>query len=210
MEELRSRRTPQGLQLQHNGGPIGGMCRLRMTISLDLVERSNKESPGPINNMQEVPGSTLITGTEQEVPCNPSPERQVIRDWVHRSPPPPPKWAGWAETPYPPPQDLPLPQVNYPSGTSLVGNLTSASKSGSEVIVLTQYECGEYFRLNGTSLRGKAAELETSAGQPALLYSASRKSGRASTTMTKPWQAGTGQDKEDHCTSSSLSNNTMR
>jgi hypothetical protein len=75
--------------------------------------------------------------------------------------------AGWAETPYPPPQGLPLPQVNYPSRTSLGGNLTSASKSGSEVIVLTQDECGEYFWLNGTSLQGQAAELETSAGQPA-------------------------------------------
>ena len=73
--------------------------------------------------------------------------------------------AGWAETPYPPPQGLPLPQVNYPSGTSLSENLTSASKSGLEVIVLTQDERGEYFWLNGTSLRGQA-ELETSAGQP--------------------------------------------
>jgi hypothetical protein len=89
----------------------------------------------------------------------------VIRDWVHRPPPsPPPNRAGWAETPYPPPQDLPLPQVNYPSGTSLGGNLTSASKSGSEVMVRTQDEHGEYFWLNGTSLRGQAAELETSAG----------------------------------------------
>jgi hypothetical protein len=45
---------------------------------------------------------------------------------------------GWAETPYPPPQGIPLLQVNYPSGTSLSGNLASASKSGSEVIVLTK------------------------------------------------------------------------
>ena len=71
---------------------------------------------------------------------------------------------GWAETPYPPPQDLPLPQVNYPSGTSLGGNLTSASKSGSEVMVLTQDDRGEYLWLNSTSLRGQTAELVTGAG----------------------------------------------
>jgi hypothetical protein len=53
--------------------------------------------------------------------------------------------AGWAETPYPPPQGIPLPQLNYPSKTSLGGNLASAYKSGSEVIVLTQDERGEYF-----------------------------------------------------------------
>ncbi len=52
---------------------------------------------------------------------------------------------GWAEIPYPPPQGLPLPQVNYPSRTSFGENLTSASKSGSEVIVLTQDERGEHF-----------------------------------------------------------------
>jgi hypothetical protein len=137
-------------------------------------------------------------GQSMKVPCNPSQERQVIRDWGH-SPPPPPNRAGWAETPYPPPQDIPLPPGNYPSGTSLGGNLTSASKSASEVIVLTQDERGEYFWLNGTSLRGQAAELETSAGWPArfsivFLYSESRKSGWAGTTRTNPWQAGTGQE----------------
>jgi len=52
---------------------------------------------------------------------------------------------GWAETPYPPPQDIPLPQANYPSRTTLGGNLTSASKSGSEVMVLTQDDRGDYF-----------------------------------------------------------------
>ncbi len=87
----------------------------------------------------------------------------MIRDWVHR-PPPPPTGQARQRPPYPPPQDLPLPQVSYPSGTSLGGNLTSASKSGSEVMVRTQDERGEYIWLNGTSLRGQAAELETSAG----------------------------------------------
>jgi hypothetical protein len=80
------------------------------------------------------------------------------------SPPPAPIRAGWAETPYPPPQDIPLPQGNYPSGTSLGENLTSASKSGSEVTILTQDDRGKYIWLNGTSLRGQTAEIETSAG----------------------------------------------
>jgi hypothetical protein len=80
------------------------------------------------------------------------------------SPPPPPIRAGWVETPYPPPQDIPLPQVNYPSGTSLGENLTPASKSGPEVTILTQDDREEYFWLNGTSLRGQTAEIETSAG----------------------------------------------
>jgi hypothetical protein len=52
---------------------------------------------------------------------------------------------GWAETPYPHPQGTPLPQVIYLFRTSLGGNVTSASKSGSEVIVLTQDERGEHF-----------------------------------------------------------------
>ena len=71
---------------------------------------------------------------------------------------------GWVETPYPSPQDFPLPQANYPSRTSLGGNLTSSSKSGSEVMVLTQDDRGEYFWLNSASLRGQTAELVTSAG----------------------------------------------
>ncbi len=83
-----------------------------------------------------------------EVPYNLSLERQVTWDWVHRPPPPlppPPIRAGWADTHYPPPQDIPLPQGNYSSGTRLGENLTSASKSGSEVTFLTQDDRKEYF-----------------------------------------------------------------
>jgi hypothetical protein len=101
-----------------------------------------------------------------EVPYNPSLERKVTWDWVHRPPSPllPAIRAGWAETPYPPPQDIPLLQGNYPSGTSLRENLTSASKSGSEFTFQTQDDCKEYFWLNSTSLRGQTAEIETIAG----------------------------------------------
>ena len=52
--------TPQASMLQQDGGPIGGVCRLRMDILLALVEYSNEGGPGPSYNMQEVPGSTLI------------------------------------------------------------------------------------------------------------------------------------------------------
>jgi hypothetical protein len=43
-------------------------------------------------------------------------------------------------------------------------NLISASKSGSEVTVRAQDDRMEHFWLNGISLRGQTAELETSAG----------------------------------------------
>ena len=41
-----------------------------------------------------------------------------------------------------------------------------ASKSGSEIMVRAQDDRMKHFWLNGISLRGQAAELETSAGQP--------------------------------------------
>jgi hypothetical protein len=82
-------------------------------------------------------------------------------------PPPPPPAGPGAALP-PPPPGLPRPQANDPARDSLGGNLTSASKSGSEVMVLTQGDRGEYFWLYSASLRGQAAELVTSA----LLYSA--------------------------------------
>ncbi len=100
---------------------------------------------------------------ERVYPVTPLQEKQVIGDQI-QGPPPPPGQAG--QSPLPPPQGTLLPQVNYPSRTSLGGNLTSASKSGSEVIVLTQDEHGEYFQLNGVSVRGQAAELEIRAGDP--------------------------------------------
>ena len=51
-----------------------------------------------------------------------------------------------------------------PSRIGLSENLASASKSGSEVTVQAQDDRMEHFWLNGISLRGQAAELETSAG----------------------------------------------
>jgi hypothetical protein len=56
-EELRPGRTPHGSQLQHDGGPIGGMCRLGMTIYWTLPSASTKRSRAH-QQQQEVPGST--------------------------------------------------------------------------------------------------------------------------------------------------------
>jgi hypothetical protein len=77
---------------------------------------------------------------------------------------PPPLLSGQAGQKPTTPLHIPLPQGNYSSGTSLSENLTSASKSGSEVTVLTRDDRKEHFWLNGTSLRGQKAEIKTSAG----------------------------------------------
>ncbi len=118
-----------------------------------------------------------------------------------------PRLALWASPCIPPPW-------NYPSGTSLSENLTSTSKSGSEVTILTRDDRGEYFWLNGTSLQGQRAELETSAGWPARFSSASlwhiRKTRLGRYNQDKSMAGRYGTSKEDHCTSSSLSNNTRK
>jgi hypothetical protein len=51
-----------------------------------------------------------------------------------------------------------------PSRIALGENLILASKSGSEVTVRAQDDRMEHFWLNGIFLRGRTAELETSAG----------------------------------------------
>ena len=94
----------------------------------------------------------------QRVPCDP---KQVTRDEVPIPPlpPSPPTRASWADPLHPPPEDTPFPQVNYSSETGLGKNLASASKSASEVAVLTQDDRGKRVWLNSASLRGQAAEL---------------------------------------------------
>ena len=94
----------------------------------------------------------------QRVPCDP---RQVTRDEVPIPPLPlpPPTRASWADTLHPPPEDTPLPQVNYSSEAGIKKYLASASKSALEVAVMTQDDRGKRFWLNSASLRGQAAEL---------------------------------------------------
>ncbi len=152
-----------------------------------------------------------------KVPYNPPLERQVTRNWVHMSPfssPPPPIRAGWAETHYLPPQGIPLPQGNYPSRTSLGENFTSASKSGSEVTFLTQDDSKEHFWLNGTSLQGQTAEIETSAGWTACFSIALLCGNQAGPVQPGQIHGRPVRDrslsKESLCTFSSLSINTRR
>ncbi len=58
--------------------------------------------------------------------------------------PPPPNQGRLGRDPLPPST---TPQGKYSSGTSLGENLTSASKSGSEVTILTRDDREEYFWL---------------------------------------------------------------
>jgi hypothetical protein len=77
---------------------------------------------------------------------------------------PPPHQGRLGRDPLPPSTGHTPPPGKLPSRTSLGENLTSASKSGSEVTFLTQDDRKEHFWPNGISLRGQAAEIETSAG----------------------------------------------
>ncbi len=62
------------------------------------------------------------------------------------------------------------PLAKMPVETRLGGNHTSASDSRSEAIDWARGGCGDHFGLFRASVRGQAAELETSAGQlPPLL-----------------------------------------
>jgi hypothetical protein len=98
------------------------------------------------------------------VPYDLPPPQAGDRCWVPPAPsPPPPLWAAWAGTHYPPPQSYPFPR-KLSSRIDLGENLVLASKSGSEVMVRAQDDRMEHFCLNGVSLRGRTAELETGAG----------------------------------------------
>ena len=88
--------------------------------------------------------------------------------------PPPPSWGH-----PPPPSKLLI--WDWPRK-----NLASASKSASEVAVLTQDDRGKRFWLNSASLRGQAAELVARAEWPARYLRA-----LPSRWMEDPWQAGT-------------------
>jgi hypothetical protein len=86
------------------------------------------------------------------------------KDRVQPLPPSNPLQGSLGRDPLPPSTGHTPSPGKLPSRTSLGENLTLASKSGSEVTALTQDDRMEYFWLNGISLRGQAAELETSAG----------------------------------------------
>ena len=69
---------------------------------------------------------------------------------------------GYHLVPTPPPAKMKI-------ETRLGGNHTSASDLRSEAIDWARGGCGDHFGLFRASLRGQAAELEASAGQPARL-----------------------------------------
>jgi hypothetical protein len=101
-----------------------------------------------------------------EVPYNLPPRRQVTGCWVPLTPfhPLPPLQGSLGRNPPPPSTEHTPSPGKLPSRISLGENLASASKSGSEVTVQAQDNRMEHFWLNGISLQGRTAELETSAG----------------------------------------------
>jgi hypothetical protein len=91
-------------------------------------------------------------------------ERQVTRNRVQPPSPLPPLQGSVGRDPLPPSTEHTPSPGKLPSRIGLGENLASTSKSGSEVTVRAQDDRMEHFWLNGISLRGRAAELETSAG----------------------------------------------
>ena len=76
----------------------------------------------------------------------------------------PPLQGSLGRDPLPPSTEQTPSPGKLPSRIDLGENLILASKSGSEVMVRAQDDRLEQIWLNGISLRGQTAELETSAG----------------------------------------------
>ncbi len=85
---------------------------------------------------------------------------------------PPPHQSNLGKAPSRPLQVNTPPLAKVPVETRLGGNHTSASDSRSEAIDWDRGGCGDHFGLFRASVRGQAAELETSAGQLAPLLCA--------------------------------------
>jgi hypothetical protein len=130
----------------------------RQEIDEDKGIQGPKE---PSGRRGQAPGATQQT---QRFPTLFSRKRQVTRNRVQPPSPLPPLQGSLGRDPLPPSTGHTPSPGKLPSRTSLGGNLTSASKSGSEVTVLAQDDRMEHFWLTGISLRGQAAELETRAG----------------------------------------------
>jgi hypothetical protein len=139
-------------------------------VSLALVKYSNEGGPGPRYNMKEVPGSsTLIMLVVHAYPMSlfseagDPPRKPVV--WAS----PPPHQSNLGKDPSRPLQVHTPPLAKMKIETRLGGNHTSASDSRSEAIDWARGGCGDHFGLFRASVRGQAAELETSAGQPTRL-----------------------------------------
>ncbi len=123
---------------------------------------------GPEKSSRREQGPGIIQWIEGPQPF--SLERQVRKYRVQSSPPPlpPPPLSGQPgqEPTTPLHRATPSPR-KLSSRIDLGENLVLASKSGSEIMVRAQDDQMKHFWLNGISLRGQIAELETSAGWPA-------------------------------------------
>ncbi len=135
-------------------------------VSLALVKYSNEGGPGPRYNMKEVPGSTLIMLVVHAYPMplfSEAGDQEISSVGL-----PPPHQSNLGKAPSRPHQVHP-PPLKMKVETRLSGNHTSASDSRSEAIDWARGGCGDHFGLFRASVRGQAAELETSAGQLAPL-----------------------------------------
>ncbi len=154
-------------------------------VLLALVKYNNEGGPGPRYNMKEVPGSILIMLVVQMYPM---PLFSVAGDEETSSVglPPPPHQSNLGKAPSRPLQVHTPPLAKMKIETRLGGNHTSASDLRSEAIDWARGGCGDHFGLFSASLRGQAAARFS----PLKRF---KISGRAGTTRTHPWRAGTGQ-----------------
>ncbi len=132
-------------------------------VSLALVKYSNEGGPGTRYNMKEVPGSILIMLVVHEYP---EPLFSEAGDKETRGVDLPLHQSNLGKAPSRPLQVHTPPLAKMQIETRLGGNHTSASDSRSEAIDWAGGGCGDHFGLFRASVRGQAAELETSAGQP--------------------------------------------
>jgi hypothetical protein len=132
-------------------------------VSLALVKYSNEGGQGPRYNMKEVPGSILIMLV---VHAYPEPLFSEAGDKETRGGGSPPSSEQPGQGPLLPPSSTYSTPCKGASETRLGGNHTSASDSRSEAIDWARGGCGDHFGFFSASVRGQAAELETSAGQP--------------------------------------------
>jgi hypothetical protein len=133
-------------------------------VSLALVKYSNEGGPGPRYNMKEVPGTILIMLVVHAYPeplFSEAGDKETSGAGL-----PPPQQSKLGKAPSRPLQVHTPPLAKMRVETRLGGNHTSASDSRSEAIDWARGGCGDHFGLFRASLRGQAAELETSAGQP--------------------------------------------
>ena len=140
-------------------------------VSLALVKYSNEGGPGPRYNMKEDPGSsTLIMLKVHGCHLYLMPRFSEAGDNRTRGMGlPPPHQSNLGGAPSHPLQVHTPPPAKVPVETRLGGNHASASDSRSEAIDWARGRFGDHFGLFSASVRGQAAELETSTGQLAPL-----------------------------------------